>query len=207
MKKLIKGIYTIVDPEESNDIIELCSTLAKSELSIIQYRDKKNNYETKKIIGTKLKRICDKNEKIFIINDYPELAKDINAHGVHIGQQDQSVEYCRSILNKNQIIGISNNSMSEIKTSIKKNVDYLAIGKVFSTSTMGKEDRDVVGVELIQKTKQITNIPIVGIGGINLQNAISVIQAGANAICIVSAITKSKNPMQVTKNINNILNN
>ena len=97
--------------------------------------------------------------------------------------------------------------MSEIKTSIKKNVDYLAIGKVFSTSTMGKEDRDVVGVELIQKTKQITNIPIVGIGGINLQNAISVIQAGANAICIVSAITKSKNPMQVTKNINNILNN
>ena len=207
MKKLIKGIYTIVDPEESNDIIELCSTLAKSELSIIQYRDKKNSYETKKIIGTKLKRICDKNEKIFIINDYPELAKDINAHGVHIGQQDQSVEYCRSILNKNQIIGISNNSMSEIKTSIKKNVDYLAIGKVFSTSTMGKEDRDVVGVELIQKTKRITNIPIVGIGGINLQNAISVIQAGANAICIVSAITKSKNPMQVTKNINNILNN
>ena len=207
MKKLIKGIYTIVDPEESNDIIELCSTLAKSELSIIQYRDKKNSYETKKIIGTKLKRICDKNEKIFIINDYPELAKDINAHGVHIGQQDQSVEYCRSILNKNQIIGISNNSMSEIKTSIKKNVDYLAIGKVFSTSTMGKEDRDVVGVELIQKTKQITNIPIVGIGGINLQNVISVIQAGANAICIVSAITKSKNPMQVTKNINNILNN
>ena len=207
MKKLIKGIYTIVDPEESKDIIELCSTLAKSELTIIQYRDKKNSYETKKNIGVKLKKICDKNKKIFIVNDYPELAKDINAHGVHIGQQDQSVEYCRSILNKNQIIGISNNSMSEIKASIKKNVDYLAIGKVFSTSTMGKEDRDVVGVELIQKTKQITNIPIVGIGGINLQNVISVIQAGANAICIVSAITKSKNPMQVTKNINNILNN
>ena len=207
MKKLIKGIYTIIDPDETDNIVELCSTLAKSELTIIQYRDKKNSYETKKNIATKLKKICDEHDKIFIINDYPELAKDINAHGVHIGQEDQSVEYCRSVLYKNQIIGISNNNLSEIKTSIKKIVDYLAIGKVFSTSTMGKADRDVVGVELIQKTKRITDIPIVGIGGINLQNAHSVIQAGANAICIVSAITKSKNPLQVTKNINNILNN
>ena len=64
MKKLIKGIYTIVDPEESKDIIELCSTLAKSELTIIQYRDKKNSYETKKNIGVKLKKICDKNKYI-----------------------------------------------------------------------------------------------------------------------------------------------
>ncbi len=207
MKKSIKGIYTIVDPEETDNIIDLCSTLVKSELTIIQYRDKKNNYETKKHIATKLKQICDKNNKIFIVNDYPELAKDINAHGVHIGQEDQSVEYCRTILYENQIIGISNNNMSEIKTSIKNNVDYLAIGKIFSTNTMGKKDRDVVGVELIQKTKQLTDIPIVGIGGINLQNALSVIQAGANAICIVSAITKSKNPLQVTKNIDNILNN
>ena len=207
MNKLIKGIYTIVDPEETDNLVELCSVLVKSELTIIQYRDKKNNYDTKKNIAKKLKQICDKYNKIFIINDYPELAKDINADGVHIGQKDKSVEYCRSILNKKQIIGISNNNMSEINTSIKKNVDYLAIGKVFSTSTMGKEARDVVGIELIQKTKQITDIPIVGIGGINLHNALSVIKAGANAICIVSAITKSKNPLQVTKNINNILNN
>ena len=207
MKKQISGIYTIIDPQEINDIVNLCSRIAKTELNIIQYRDKENDFETMLNIASKLKNICDKYNKIFIINDYPKLAKKINADGVHVGENDTSINICRNILSSNQIVGTSNNNMSEIKKSIKKNVDYIAIGKIFPTSTMGKKDRNVVGIDILKQAKEITKIPIVGIGGINQTNVESVKNTGADAICIVSEITKAKNPEQVINNINNILNN
>ena len=207
MKKQISGIYTIIDPQETDDIFNLCSRIAKTELNIIQYRDKKNDFETMLNIASKLKNICDKYNKIFIINDYPKLAKKINADGVHVGENDTSINICRNILSSNQIVGTSNNNISEIKKSIKKNVDYIAIGKIFPTSTMGKKDRNVVGIDILKQAKEITKIPIVGIGGINKTNVESVKNTGADAICIVSAITKAKNPEQVINNINNILNN
>ena len=207
MKKQISGIYTIIDPQEINDIVNLCSRIAKTELNIIQYRDKENDFETMLNIASKLKNICDKYNKIFIINDYPKLAKKINADGVHVGENDTSINICRNILSSNQIVGTSNNNISEIKKSIKKNVDYIAIGKIFPTSTMGKKDRNVVGIDILKQAKKITKIPIVGIGGINQTNVESVKNTGADAICIVSEITKAKNPEQVINNINNILNN
>ena len=207
MKKQISGIYTIIDPQEINDIVNLCSRISKTELNIIQYRDKENDFETMLNIASKLKNICDKYNKIFIINDYPKLAKKINADGVHVGENDTSINICRNILSSNQIVGTSNNNISEIKKSIKKNVDYIAIGKIFPTSTMGKKDRNVVGIDILKQAKEITKIPIVGIGGINQTNVESVKNTGADAICIVSEITKAKNPEQVINNINNILNN
>ena len=135
------------------------------------------------------------------------MAKKINADGVHVGENDTSINICRNILSSNQIVGTSNNNISEIKKSIKKNVDYIAIGKIFPTSTMGKKDRNVVGIDILKQAKEITKIPIVGIGGINQTNVESVKNTGADAICIVSEITKAKNPEQVINNINNILNN
>ena len=84
--------------------------------------------------------------------------------------------------------------MEEIYQSIKANVDYLAIGKVFETSTMGKKDRNIVGLELIANAKKITAIPVVAIGGINKNNANKVIKSGADSICVVSEIVKSSNP-------------
>ena len=86
-------------------------------------------------------------------------------------------------------------------------MDYIAIGKIFPTSTMGKKYRNVVGIDILKQAKEITKIPIVGIGGINQTNVESVKNTGADAICIVSEITKAKNPEQVINNINNILNN
>ena len=141
--KIIKGIYTIVDPSETNHIFKLCSDLAKSGISIIQYRDKKNNFEDKVTISKNIKLICDKYNITFIVNDSPVLAKEVKADGVHIGQNDDSVEYCKTIMSTNQIIGTSNNNINEINDSITQKVNYMAIGKVFETSTMGKLDRNI----------------------------------------------------------------
>ena len=193
-KKLITGVYTIIDPEEVSNIFELTKKVILGGVKIVQYRDKMNTISQKIINAKKIKHICEKYNVLFIINDSADLAKEVDSDGVHIGQNDDTVEYCRKTLSKEKIIGTSNNNMEEIYQSIKANVDYLAIGKVFETSTMGKKDRNIVGLELIADTKKITAIPVVAIGGINKNNANKVIKFGADSICVVSEIVKSSNP-------------
>ena len=193
-KKLINGVYTIIDPEQGSNIFELTKKVILGGVKIVQYRDKINTISQKIINANKIKHICEKYNVLFIINDSADLAKEVDSDGVHIGQNDDTVEYCKKTLSNEKIIGTSNNNMEEIYQSIKANVDYLAIGKVFETSTMGKKDRNIVGLELIADTKKITAIPVVAIGGINKNNANKVIKLGADSICVVSEIVKSSNP-------------
>ena len=193
-KKLINGVYTIIDPEQGSNIFELTKKVILGGVKIIQYRDKFNTISQKVINANKIKHICEKYNVLFIINDSADLAKEVDSDGVHIGQNDDTVEYCKKTLSNEKIIGTSNNNIEEIYQSIKANVDYLAIGKVFETSTMGKKDRNIVGLELIADTKKITAIPVVAIGGINKNNANKVIKLGADSICVVSEIVKSSNP-------------
>lgn len=193
-KKLITGVYTIIDPEEGSNIFELTKKVILGGVKIVQYRDKINTISQKIINAKKIKHICEKYNTLFIVNDSADLAKEVDSDGVHIGQNDDTVEYCKKILSNEKIIGTSNNNMEEIYQSIKANVDYLAIGKVFETSTMGKKDRNIVGLELIAHAKKITTIPVVAIGGINKNNANKVIKSGADSICVVSEIVKSSNP-------------
>ena len=193
-KKLINGVYTIIDPEQGSNIFELTKKVILGGVKIIQYRDKFNTISQKVINANKIKHICEKYNVLFIINDSADLAKEVDSDGVHIGQNDDTVEYCKKTLSNEKIIGTSNNNIEEIYQSIKANVDYLAIGKVFETSTMGKKDRNIVGLELIADTKKITAIPVVAIGGINKNNANKVIKFGADSICVVSEIVKSSNP-------------
>ena len=193
-KKLINGVYTIIDPEQGSNIFELTTKVILGGVKIVQYRDKINIISQKIINANKIKHICEKYNVLFIINDSADLAKEVDSDGVHIGQNDDTVEYCKKTLSNEKIIGTSNNNMEEIYQSIKANVDYLAIGKVFETSTMGKKDRNIVGLELIANAKKITAIPVVAIGGINKNNANKVIKSGADSICVVSEIVKSSNP-------------
>ena len=191
---LINGVYTIIDPEQASNIFELTEHVISGGVKIIQYRDKINKVSQKIINANKIKNICDKYNILFIVNDSADLAKEVDSDGVHIGQNDDTIKYCKKILSEDKIIGSSNNSMQEIYKSIKAKVDYLAIGKVFETNTMGKRNRNIVGLDLITETKKITNIPIVAIGGINKNNAEKVIKSGAHSICVVSEIIKTSNP-------------
>ena len=191
---LINGVYTIIDPEQGSNIIQLTEHVISGGVKIVQYRDKINKVSQKIINANKIKNICDKYNILFIVNDSADLAKEVDSDGVHVGRNDDTIKYCKKILSEDKIIGSSNNSMQEIYKSIKAKVDYLAIGKVFETNTMGKRNRNIVGLDLITETKKITNIPIVAIGGINKNNAEKVIKSGAHSICVVSEIIKTSNP-------------
>lgn len=132
--------------------------------------------------------ICRQSKVISIVNDRADIALAIGADGVHLGQTDLPPDAARRILGKQAIIGYSTHTIEQVRDAAKFDIDYLAFGPIFSTTT--KEDPDqVVGLETLARVRMIAaSLPLVAIGGIDLGNAISVFAAGADSIAVISAL-------------------
>ena len=192
----VRGLYVIVDPEATRGrpVVEIAEAVLEGGASLVQLRDKTGEVETVLPTARAIKALCESRGALFIVNDDPALAIASGAHGLHLGQEDMPVAEARRIVGPATIIGRSNNTIEEIEASRDAGADYLAVGAVFPTSTMGKSRRPVVGTDLITTAKQAADQPIVGIGGINRHNAAEVMRAGADCICAVGAITLADNP-------------
>lgn len=177
-----------------NPVITLQEAI-EAGITAFQYREKGDGSlkGTEKIeLGKQLRAICRKHNVPFIINDDAELADVLEVDGIHVGQDDIPVEHLRERFPK-LIIGLSISNCAELANSNTSTIDYIGAGPVFSTNT--KEDaKTAVGIEWIKKLRtEEPNIPIVGIGGINESNAEQVMNAGADGVSVISAITGSKN--------------
>ena len=179
------------------DTIEITSLALRGGAQIIQYRNKRE--EKNKILETckNISNICKKYGAIFIVNDYSEIAISSNADGVHVGQNDESIQSIRKKYNNELIIGTSNANLDEIKISDKNKADYIAIGSIYPTKT--KIDTRPAGIKTLISARKLISSPIVAIGGINLSNSSQVIEAGADSICVATAITKAKDPEKASK--------
>ena len=135
--------------------------------------------------------ICKLSDNVpMIINDNVELAKDIDADGVHVGGDDMSVANARKILGNNKIIGATARTYERAVTAVSQGADYLGIGAMFDTST--KSGTTHMTKELSNKITSYADIPVVGIGGINSENIMSLEGYGIDGVAVVSAIFKSE---------------
>ena len=153
------------------------------------------------LIGKKLKKICRKNNVIFLVNDDPLLAKEVNADGCHLGQKDTNIIEARKIIG-NKIIGITcHNSMKLAKSAIKNNASYLAFGAFFFTKT--KKTRYRATTKILNDVKKITKTPLIAIGGINSSNYKNLLLNNANFLAISGYIWNNKKhkPLQAIKNL------
>src|SRR3712207_105398 len=125
------------------------------------------------------------------INDRIDIALAINADGVHLGQSDMPIELARKILGNDKIIGISAGNVKEAIEAEKAGADYVGLGAVFFTGTKKDIDEPIGLAGLREITEKIT-IPSVAIGGINKENAKSVLATGVNGISVISAILKNE---------------
>ena len=132
--------------------------------------------------------IARKNNVMIIINDRVDIARALGADGVHLGQDDLPPNAAREVLGPDAIIGFSTHSVEQAIDAAGLPIDYIAIGPIFETKT--KENPDpIVGLDgLAEVKKNIGNIPLVAIGGIDLDNVLDVLAAGADSIALVSAI-------------------
>ena len=192
----VRGLYVIVDPEATRGrpVLDVAEAVLEGGATLVQLRDKTGELETVLPTARAIKALCESGGALFIVNDDPHLAAASGAQGLHLGQDDMPVAEARRIVDSGTIIGRSNNTIEEIEASRNAGADYLAVGAVFPTSTMGKSGRPVVGIDLITTAKEAADQPIVAIGGITRYNAAEVMRAGADCICAVGAITLADNP-------------
>lgn len=183
--------------------VDVLTEAIEGGVTFFQFREKGTGAlsgEDKRRLAIELQSICKQNSIPFIVNDDVELALSIDADGVHIGQEDETIENVRQRFG-DKILGVSVHSEEEAEAAISAGADYLGIGPIFSTTT--KEDaKPAAGVSLIQllREKDIL-IPIVGIGGITSTNASSVMDAGADGVAVITAISHADSPRGQTKEL------
>jgi thiamine-phosphate pyrophosphorylase len=169
---------------------DLKKVLKIGKVGFFQLRLKKYSLQEKIIIGKRIKQICKKNNVKFLINDDPKLSNKLNADGCHLGQKDTSLEEARKIVG-NKIIGITcHNSINLAKTAIKEKADYIAFGAFYSTKT--KKTKYRATTKILNKVKKLTRIPIVAIGGININNYKKLLLNNANLLAISGYVWNNK---------------
>ena len=186
-----KFIYLISPLKiKKNFFKDLREVLKQKRISFFQLRLKNETFKKRLIIGRKIKKICNKFDVKFLINDDVYLTKKLNADGCHLGQNDMNILEARKLIGK-KIIGITcHNSIQLAKTAIKNKADYLAFGAFNSSKT--KKVKYRASINLLKKTRMITKTPIVVIGGINSKNYKNLLLNKANFLAISGYIWKNK---------------
>ncbi len=183
-----KGVYLLSDPKY--DIKLMISTIENSpQISYFQYRNKNANNRLIYNQALLFKQACAKHNIAFIVNDRVDIALAVEADGVHLGQSDVSIEVARSMIG-DKIIGISVTNVEEALKAQAQGADYIGVGAMYYTKT--KSDATYVSLESLIEIAKNVSIPIVCIGGINLQNAPQLVANGASMLAVISDIWESE---------------
>ncbi|WP_079505594.1 thiamine phosphate synthase [Mesobacillus jeotgali] len=189
MRSLLKVYFITGSTNCLKDPIHVLEQAIHGGITIFQYREKGEGCldDLEKMeMGRRLHRICKENGIPFIVNDDIELALELDADGVHIGQEDEDAIQVRKQIG-DKILGVSVHSLEEAETAKLAGADYLGIGPIFATATK-KDARAVQGTAILEGIKDL-GMPLVGIGGINADNAVDVMNTGADGVSVITAIS------------------
>jgi thiamine-phosphate pyrophosphorylase len=153
----------------------------------IQLRDKTAPARVLVEVGERLAALCRARGVVFIVNDRADVAMACGADGVHVGEDDLPVAAARRLLGPGKIVGASAGTVEAARRAEAEGADYLGVGAVFSTGTKA-DAGDAIGLEALARIVRAVRIPVVGIGGITVENAAAVIRAGAAGVAVVSAV-------------------
>ena len=170
--------------------------------TLIQLREKDAGYEVFKYQALEIQRLCRKHDIPFIVNDNVALAQDINADGVHVGQDDMNAKDVRALIGTSKILGVSVQTPEEAILAEAMGADYLGAGAVFHTGS--KSDAVDITQETLREICRAVNIPVVAIGGINALNAHELSGSGIAGLAVISAIFASPDIMGAAQELRSI---
>ena len=198
---MFPALYAILDadPEFSAEptlsLPEIADRLAEAGVELFQYRDKRGSarriHENSQAL---CRRLASKNVRV-IVNDRADIAAMVDAGGVHVGQDDLPVEDARKICGAALWVGVSTHNLEQLRAADGTSADYIAVGPVFPTGTKANPD-PVVGLEFLREARRITRKPLVAIGGITVESAGDVYQAGADSIAVIRDLMAASDPAQ-----------
>ena len=140
-----------------------------------------------------VERVCQMSQARFLVNDRVDLALATKAHGVHLGQADLPVAAARELLGEDAILGLSTHSRTQFERALKEDIDYLALGPIFTTTSKDSPYAPL-GTDLLRQLVATSPIPVVAIGGITLETTPEVWESGAASVAVISDIVHAKRP-------------
>lgn len=171
----------------------------KGGATFVQLREK--NLDEKSFVdeAIEIQKLCRKYNIPFVINDNVQIAKRINADGVHVGQSDMSAEEVRSIIGNDKILGVSAQTVEQAIAAQNKGAHYIGVGAVFPTGS--KSDAENVSYNTLKAICDAVTIPVVAIGGISKHNVYKLKHSGISGIAVISAIFAAKDIEEETKQL------
>jgi thiamine-phosphate pyrophosphorylase len=182
----VRGYYFIPEARLSRagNLSDVAAAVA-ARVRVVQYRQKQGCTRDLVTEARQLRELC--RHTLFLVNDRVDLALEVGADGVHLGQEDLPCPEARKRLGPEKIIGVTVGTVAEALTAQAAGADYLGVSPIFSTAT--KADAGApTGVALLNEIRRRVTLPLVAIGGITLANAPEVIAAGADAVCAIAAV-------------------
>ncbi len=167
--------------------------------TFLQIREKNLVYPEFVKLATEVKAVTDAYHIPYVVDDDVELAKEIDADGVHIGQSDLALVEARRVLGPDKIIGVSAHSVAEAIEAERNGADYLGVGSVFTTST--KLDAEAVSKATLKEICEAVSIPVVAIGGIQKDNMLQLKGTKVDGVAVVSAIFAAPDVQQAAKEL------
>jgi hydroxymethylpyrimidine kinase/phosphomethylpyrimidine kinase/thiamine-phosphate diphosphorylase len=186
----VSGVYLITD--QGDDLAARVARALRGGAAVLQYRAKNKAFEECVAEGNELKRLCAGFGALFIVNDDVRLAKELDADGVHLGQDDGDIGAARAILGNGKIVGKSTHNLAEALLAEQQGADYIGFGAMYPTGS--KVVSHLPGLEGLKALSGKIKIPVVAIGGINAANACGLIEAGATALAVISSVLSNPRP-------------
>lgn len=192
-------LYAVTDRawlKENEDLTSVCESVLENGATFLQIREKDLDEGTFEQEAEALKKLCARYHVPFVVNDSVEIALDIDADGVHVGQSDLKGRDIRSMIGNEKILGISAGTVEEAIAAEKAGADYIGVGAVFGTST--KKNARNLTVEKLKEISESVSIPVVAIGGIGASNIMELTNSGIDGVAVVSAIFAAESPGEAT---------
>lgn len=200
MKSKVTGLYAIADSgwNPCEDLAKLTQKFLEGGCRLVQLRMNSSDQDDVSSVAKEVATLKQKWDFLFIVNDHPNIASAVGADGVHVGENDISIQEIKKAYGDKLIVGYSSHSIDEAAHAQALGADYVAFGAIFPTKTKGP-GHPVQGLEkLKQLTKKLT-VPVVAIGGIGRSNIGQVIDAGANSVAMISALAKAQDIVKETR--------
>jgi thiamine-phosphate pyrophosphorylase len=184
----VRGLYAVTrDEARTATLLAHVSAALEGGARIVQYRNKTASPALRLEQGRALKALCDAHQAALIVNDFADLACELDAAGVHLGAEDGAMQLARATLGASKLIGVSCYNRLELAREAQAGgADYVAFGSFFASSV--KPGAVHAPVELLGRARRELHVPIVAIGGITIANARELVAGGADALAVISAV-------------------
>lgn len=185
---MIDSLYAIVDAEVAERPLELTFRALNAGCAMVQLRAKRLDDMAFLTLAERLRSACAHAKVPFVVNDRADIACLVRASGLHLGQDDLSVEDARRVVG-DMPIGVSTHDLDQARRAEREGADLIAFGPIFETKTKENPDR-VVGLKSLEEVCRAVSRPVVAIGGITPENADKALRAGARYVAVISALPR-----------------